>query len=184
MGWEGFDQPGDLAKVHVTYYTGMLDTIPHVPNKCWVVAGQREAYSQTHTIKLDRYDYRPDPNHPGMVLAESTGFNKTVRLPSDEIEATIFTGETFDGHRTTALYFFIANGNAIASNHQVRFSFNMKDRYSYYCKVELLFPGVTDPQEVEKHATKLLSDLMPEVMACLPDWTEVQAGTYPEEQAP
>lgn len=184
MGWEGFDQPGDLAKVHVTYYTGMLDTIPHVPNKCWVVAGQREAYSQTHTIKLDRYDYRPDPNHPGMVLAESTGFNKTVRLPSDEIEATIFTGETYDGHRTTALYFFIANGNAIASNHQVRFSFNMKDRYSYYCKVELLFPGVTDPKEVEKHATKLLSDLMPEVMACLPDWTEVQAGTYPQEQAP
>jgi exosortase len=186
VGWDGFDpsHAGDMAKVHVTYYTGMLDTIPHVPNKCWVVAGQREAYSAAHTLKLSRYDYRPDPDHPGMVLAESTGFNKTVRLPSDEIEATIFTGETDDGHRTTALYFFIANGNVIASNHDVRFSFNMKDRYSYYCKVEVLFPGVVDPDQVQAYATTLLSDLMPEVMACLPDWTEVLAGTYPEEEAP
>ena len=184
IGWQGFDSPGDLAKVHVTYYTGMLDTAPHVPNKCWVVAGQRQVYSETHTIKLDRFDYRPDPDHPGMVLADSTGFNETVRLPTDEIKATIFTGETYDGHQTTALYFFIANGNVVASNKGVRFNFDMKDRYSYYCKVELLFPGVIDPEQVEAYATKLLSDLMPEVMACLPDWTEVQAGTYPKEQAP
>ena len=182
IGWEGFDQPGALAKVHVTYYTGMLDTIPHVPDKCWVVAGQRQVYSQPHTIELSRSDYRPDPEHADMVLAESKGFDKTVRLPTDKVEATIFTGETLDGHRTTALYFFIANGNIVASNHNVRFNFNMKDRYSYYCKVEVMFPGIVDPDEVEKHAGELLNDLLPEVMACLPDWTEVVAGDYPESR--
>jgi exosortase len=182
IGWEGFEEPGELAKVHVTYYTGMLDTIPHVPNKCWVVAGQREVYSQTHTLNLSRDDYRPDPENDNIVLAESHGFDKTVRLPSDKVEATIFTGETYEGHRTTALYFFIANGNIVASNHNVRFNFNMKDRYSYYCKVEVMFPGIVDPEEVEKHATDLLSDLLPEVMACLPDWTEVEAGEYPKSE--
>ena len=181
VGWEGFKDPGQLAKVHLAYYTGMLDTVPHVPDKCWVAAGSQPVAREVRTIKLSREDYRPDPDHPGMVLADSIGFNETVRLPSDEIKVVIFSGSDQHGNRTTALYFFLANGKAVASNHQVRFSFNMKDRYSYYCKVELMFPGVTDPDEIEKYAGHLLSHLMPEVMASLPDWTEVQAGDYPQK---
>jgi exosortase len=181
VGWEGFSTPGELAKLHVTYYTGMLDTVPHVPDKCWLAAGSQMVGREVVNIKLDRDDYRPDPEHPGMVLAHSTGFNETVRLPGDEVEAVIFSGADSDGNVTTALYFFIANGKVMASNHEVRFSFNMKDRYSYYCKVEMMFPGVADPEVVKERAADLLSDLMPEVMACLPDWTEVQAGEYPEQ---
>ena len=180
LGWEGFDAPGAMAKVHVAYYTGMLDTVPHVPDKCWLVAGAELVSREMVTMNLSRDDYRPDPDHPGMVLADSTGFNETVRLPSDEVKAIVFSGRSEDGRTMTALYFFIANGNLIASNHRVRFSFNMKDRYGYYCKVEVMFPGVIDPDKVAEHAEELLSDLMPEIMACLPDWTEVQAGTYPE----
>ncbi len=201
-GATGFDDPGLMAKVHMTYYTGMLDTVPHVPDKCWIVAGQKLVYRQPHTLKLERDDYRPDPDHPGMVLAESQGFSQTVRLPTDEVEAIVFSGGDEDGNVTTALYFFLANGDAIASSHEVRFSFNLKDRYSYYCKVEVMFPGLgnavarqyrednpgASPTEINKavanavaeRAEDLLSDLMPEIMACLPDWTEVQAGTYPE----
>lgn len=181
IGWEGFKDVGEMARVHIAYYTGMLDTVPHVPDKCWLAAGSEQTYRQVHSLKLHRDDYRPDPDHPGMVLTESTGFGETVRLPADHIEAVIFSGRDINGNTTTALYFFIANGNMVASNHQVRFSFNMKDRYSYYCKVEVSFPGITDPLEVERHAADLLSDLLPEVMACLPDWTEVQAGTYPPQ---
>lgn len=181
-GWDGVSERGALAKVHVAYYTGMLDTIPHVPDKCWLAAGSEMISREVHTIKLDRPDYQDDPDHPGMVLANSTGFDETVRLPTDEIEAVIFSGRDKTGRVTTALYFFLANGKAVASNHKVRFSFNMKDRYSYYCKVEVMFPGVTDPEAVKEHAAELLSDLLPEVMACLPDWTEVQSGRYPEEK--
>lgn len=179
-GWQGFEDPGDMAKLHVAYYTGMLDTVPHVPDKCWLVAGSEMVFRDVRTIKLSRYDYMPDPENPGMVLTHSNGFNETVRLPSDEIEAVIFTGRNVKtGQTMTALYFFIANGKVMASNHEVRFSFNMKDRYSYYCKVEIMFPGVVDPDEVQKHAGEFLSDVLPEVMACLPDWTQVQAGEYP-----
>lgn len=180
IGWEGFDKPGELAKVHLAYYTGMLDTVPHVPDKCWLAGGSKQVYRKAHTLELARDDYRPDPDHPSLVLAESTGFEKTVRLPGDTIEAIIFSGQDLEGRVTTALYFFIANGNAMASSHDVRFSFNMKDRYSYYCKVELMFPGIVDPDQIEVHAEELLSDLMPEIMACLPDWTEVLSGDYPE----
>ncbi|MFK7790090.1 MAG: exosortase/archaeosortase family protein [Phycisphaeraceae bacterium] len=179
VGWNGFNEPGAMAKVHVTYYTGMLDTAPHVPDKCWVAAGSTPVARRIVTVQLSRDDYRPDPDHPGMILAESTGFNETVRLPSDKIEAVLFSGRDQSGRTTTAMYFFLANGNAIASNHQVRFGFNLKDRYSYYCKVEIMFPGVTDLEQFEQHASELLSDLLPEVMACLPDWTEVLSGEYP-----
>ena len=97
------------------------------------------------------------------------------------------------------LFFFTAS---FALSFHFRFSFNLKDRYSYYCKVEVMFPGLGNavarqyrednpgatPTEVNQavadavaeRAEDLLSDLMPEIMACLPDWTEVQAGTYPE----
>lgn len=178
-GWDGGINPGEIAKTHVTYYTGMLDTVPHVPDKCWLAAGSEMISRDIYKIKLSREDYRPDPDNPGMVLAQSTGFGETVRLPSDEIEAVIFSGRDKHNRVTTAMYFFIANGKVVASNNDVRFSFNMKDRYSYYCKVEIMFPGVSDPDEVKKFAGDLLSDLLPEVVACLPDWTEVQAGDYP-----
>jgi len=183
IGWDGIEKPGQIAKIHVAYYTGMLDTVPHVPDRCWVVAGSRPVYKQTHTLNLSRDDYRPDPEHEGLILAESEGFDKTVRLPSDQIEAKVFSGADPDGNVTTALYFFLASGDAIASSHEVRFSFNFKDRYSYYCKVEVMFPGVNDPDEVARHAENLLSDMLPEIMACLPDWTEVQAGQYPDNNS-
>ena len=180
VGWNGLNAPGEMAKVHVAYYTGMLDTVPHVPDKCWLAAGSEMVFRDVRKLKLSRSDYAPDPDHPGMVLTESTAFQEPVRLPSDEIEAVIFSGRDKNTGRTmTALYFFIANGQVMASNHEVRFSFNMKDRYSYYCKVEVMFPGLIEPDQVQQHASELLSDLLPEVMACLPDWTQVQSGDYP-----
>ncbi|MEO0475877.1 MAG: exosortase/archaeosortase family protein [Planctomycetota bacterium] len=182
VSWEGLEKgkAGELAKVHVAYYTGMLDTVPHVPDKCWVVAGSQMVSREVRTLKLDREDYREDPDHEGIILADSTHFRKTVRLPGDTVDAVIFSARSDGGQAMTALYFFLANGTAVASNHEVRFSFNMKDRFSYYCKVEVMFPGLIDPDTVAEQAEDLLSDLMPEVMACLPDWTEVQDGTYPE----
>lgn len=182
VGWEGKVVPGQIAKVHIAYYTGMLDSVPHVPDKCWVVgAGQRPEYKRTHTLNLSREDYQDDPDHAGLILADSTGFDQVVRLPSDTIDATLFSASNDEGAVNSALYFFLANGDAVASNLDVRFSFNLQDRYSYYCKVEVSFPGVNDPEKIEAYAEDFISHLLPEVMACLPDWTEVQAGKYPTE---
>lgn len=180
-GWSGIDDPGALAKVHVTYYTGMLDAVPHVPDRCWLAAGMRPLGREVYPLELSREDYRADPDHPGIILADSTGFEgKTVRLPSDKIDAIVFSGGDDDGNTMSAMYFFLANGDAVASSQRVRFSFNLEDRYSYYCKVEVMFPGVNDPDKVAELSEDLLSDLLPEIMACLPDWTEVEQGTYPE----
>lgn len=183
VGWKGIEKPGAVATVHIAYYTGMLDAVPHVPDRCWVAAGSQPMNREIRSFNISRYDYEPDPDHPGMVQAKTTGFSekKTVRLPSDTIDAVVFTGADESGNETTALYFFLASGDIVPSSHRVRFSFNFKDKYSYYCKVEVQFRGVTDPDEVVKHAEVLLSDLMPEIMACLPDWTEVEAGLYPDD---
>ena len=183
VGWDGVDEPGLLARVHIAYYTGMLDTVPHVPDRCWIAGGALPLSREVKTLNLSRPDYRPDPDHKGLVLADSNGFGQTkqVRLPSDKIDAVIFSSIDPNDNVKTAAYFFLASGKALASNNDVRFSFNLKDRYSYYCKVEVMFPGVTDPKQVAALSEDLFSDLLPEVMACLPDWTEVQAGKYPKK---
>lgn len=192
-------KPGQLARVHVAYYTGMLDTVPHVPDKCWIVAGNELVHRGEYKLNLERDDYRPDPSDKTgkRVLAESEGFAVPVRLPTDEIQAVVFSGRDENDRVSTALYFFLANGDAIASSHEVRFSFNLKDRYSYYCKVEVSFLNFTDyyrsqnpgataediAQAIAERSEALMADLLPEIMACLPDWAEVQAGQYPKSDA-
>ncbi|XAM01208.1 exosortase/archaeosortase family protein [Phycisphaeraceae bacterium D3-23] len=171
-------EPGDAAVLHIAYYTGIVDTVPHVPDKCWIVAGGTVAHRGTYKINLGGEGYRDDPESDGL-LARST-FGYDVRIPRDDIEMIIFAADMEGGATSAAAYFFVANGDYMASSHQVRFSFDLRDRYAYYCKVEVRFPGVNDPEELRLLTEDFLSDLMPEVMAILPDWTEVQAGRYPE----
>jgi exosortase len=174
--------PGEMVTVHIAYYTAIVDSVPHVPDKCWIVAGGTMAFRDTRAISLEGERYRSDPDGNGL-LADST-LGGEVRIPGDEVEMVVFGADDASGRRNTAAYFFIANGDIMASNHAVRFSFSLRDRYAYYCKVEMRFPGIDNPEELQARAEAFLRDMMPEIMACLPDWTEVQAGRYPSGSTP
>ncbi|MEM9413872.1 MAG: exosortase/archaeosortase family protein [Planctomycetota bacterium] len=170
-------EPGEVVVLHIAYYTGIVDTVPHVPDKCWVVAGGTVAYRGQHQISLEGDHYRQDPESDGLIARSAYGYD--VRIPQDEIDMIVFAADSENGARVAATYFFIANGQCMASSHKVRFSFNLRDRYAYYCKVEVRFPGINDPKLLEARAQDFLRDAMPQVMAMLPDWTEVRAGRYP-----
>jgi hypothetical protein len=80
----------------------------------------------------------------------------------------------------TVGYFFAANGIFMGTTERVRtLVFDVRDKYAYWCKIEVLPLGITNREEAVKAIAEFLSHAMPEVMTCLPDWYEVRAGTYP-----
>jgi exosortase len=209
--------PGKRARgvyLHMTYYTGGIDTIPHVPERCMVGGGWTiNGASQVVPLKLDRIDWRPDPaaqvrGGEGEPAGSSTiftaptprGFSTTpdgrrvpwsdapglrVRLPRNMddlgLRVTEF-GEPKSGAKMFAGYFFIANGGITTSAEGVRLlAFDLRDDFAYYLKVQVSEEQAGSPEELADSASRLLSELLPEIMRCVPDWTEVQAGRYPAD---
>ena len=105
----------------------------------------------------------------------------TVRLPRGDFElrTTEFSHPTEPDKRMFAGYFFVANGRIAATPEDVKLiAFRKSERYAYYCKVQ--FFAVGDRNFTAEHFAAQSADfieaLLPELMRCLPDWVDVQAG--------
>ncbi len=184
--WSG-NRPGKWASLHVAYYTGTPDTVPHVPDRCFIAGGVRPIDVSRIELNLSDERYEPDPEHGGYLFPAFLTWPKRVRVPAKDIEATIFTyGHTGRGHEVVdnVIYFFAANGKFLPTPDHVRLQgFDPRDKYSYYCKVEVRLAGVEDPELARERAASLLSVVLPEVMACLPDWVDVTEGRWPVDDA-
>ncbi len=181
-------EPGRLIRFHVTYYTGMVDTVPHVPDRCFVAAGIDSVVLDDQTLRLSPDVFRAAD--AGGFTARSTlrapvaaadGERRRVLLPVRDIATKRFTYRAEpaqpDQHVT---YFFAANGKFLASPNAVRLQgFDIRDAYSYYAKVEVALIGVEDPQEVARGTARFLDAFLPDIMACFPDWEQVRAGDWP-----
>ena len=187
-------QPGSFVRLHVAYYTGLVDTVPHVPDRCFVVGGADHKGLHAATLSLDpqRVTARDDGDgytaYAGIDAPDNPpgDYGTLVTLPERDIEASRFTfgppgREDTDQH---VIYFFAANGKFLADPNEVRFQgFDIRDTHSYYCKIEVMIHGETDPQRVEERTAELLNTFLPEIMACLPDWQQVQQGEWPTPEA-
>ena len=181
-------EPGRLIRLHVTYYTGMVDTVPHVPDRCFVAAGIDSVALSDQTIALSPEIFTPADG--GGFKAESTlrapvatadGERRRITVPDRDIATKRFTYRSEptapDQHVT---YFFAANGKFLASPNAVRLQgFDIRDQYSYYAKVEVALIGVDDPVDVAKGTAQFLDAFLPDIMACFPDWEQVRAGDWP-----
>lgn len=190
------DQPNPRMELHLAYYTGMIDTVPHVPERCMTGAGwQIVGLSRRVPLKLDPSSWQVDqtvseklrgkvltaPFDPAYSKDTST---ERIRLPFEpdtiEIQSSEFTGPR--GMRQVAGYFFIANGGHTALAEGVRAkAFNLTDDYAFYLKVQVTSQQVASPEDLAEHASRLLGELLPEIMRCVPDWIEVQQGRYPPD---
>ncbi|MAO23165.1 MAG: hypothetical protein CMJ35_04210 [Phycisphaerae bacterium] len=195
-----------IIDLHAAYYTGMIDTVPHVPERCFVGGGlQQSESSRVIPLPMDTSSWRIDQSVP-----ESLGGNqgaiysvrlsndptmtdapgKRVRLPRDigpespfEFRASEFInpgkGNVYAG------YFFIANGGTKANANDVRqLAFNLEDDYAYYLKVQVSGNDFESFDEFARYSGELVGELIGEIMRCVPDWVEVQQGNYPIEDAP
>ncbi len=200
---EAADPAADIIELHAAYYTGMIDTVPHVPDRCLVGAGFTITGGTRHVpLNLDlspwnratldggdepvytRRCYRtrdsigPDGNEKKVLIRPQ------VRLPRG-IEAvglrtTQFATPSGD-RKLQAGYFFIANGGIASSPEEVRtLAFDLRADYAYYLKVQ--FSGSFETaEELAEVAADLLEDVLPDLMLCAPDWYEVERGEYPPD---
>lgn len=188
-------QPGHMVRLHVAYYTGINDTVPHVPDRCFVAGGVKHKGLHDQVIAIDPTIATPRDTGSGYHATATLtppgepkyGPGTVVTLPDRDIDAVRFTYGQPDSvdQDQHVIYFFAANGKYLASPNSVRVQgFDIRDAHSYYCKVEVQILGETDPQRVAERTTALLDVFLPEIMACLPDWDDVKAGRWPIPESP
>ncbi|MGP1271809.1 MAG: exosortase/archaeosortase family protein [Phycisphaerales bacterium] len=189
-----------VIEFHAAYYTDQIDTVPHVPERCFVGGGmQRAAESTEIPMRLRRDGWILDPNAPDgeepVFTARtsprwSEARGQRVRLPRGiedlRLRASGYSiprqGRIFAG------YFFIANGGVVASAEDVRLlAFDLKDDYAFYLKVQFNATEsdrIQSPEDLVAAASGLLDELLPDIMLCVPDWVEVTQGRYPPADEP
>jgi hypothetical protein len=174
----------------------MVDTVPHVPERCmvgggWSITGQPVILPLT----LDQTSWLLDKEVPESLAGrvhtarlDNTWSDQPgvrVRLPFDagNIRARITEfARGSEAARQYAAYFFIANGGTVPRARQVReLAFDLKADYAYYLKVQVSTDSVRTSEELAELMSSLISELLPEIMRCVPDWVEVQEGRYPTD---
>jgi hypothetical protein len=192
-----------ILQLHLAYYTGMIDTVPHVPDRCMVGAGMdRKGEIVEVPIPFDTSRWTPDDHVPahlrGQIYRARTSNNldeknnfvnytdlqsvpfRLPRNPGDiKLRAMKFADPSGENERWAG-YFFIANGGAVSQAEEVRLlAFDLRSTYAYYLKVEFQSEQVKSAEELAALAGKFLDENFAEIMRCLPDWVEVEEGRYP-----
>ncbi len=183
------DLPGrPVVHFHLAYYTGTIDMVPHVADRCMVAGGlQKRAGPANRPMSIDREQWGLDPDHvidgePFRVQGSRnwlTGEEMLVRMPQGEFElrTTEFHDPKLPSSRIYAGYFFIANGRLTPEAGGVRIlAYQPNDRYAYYCKVQFTISGDEDLEEDDflGISSGFLELMLTDLMRCLPDWAEVQ----------
>ena len=196
------DPSKGLMQVHAAYYTGMIDAVPHIPERCWnanglVMSGQPTVRAMHLSGK--GWDSSSGPVQPGSgeryVMAEVrdpiTRKTEKVALPLGKMEMTVTAFQDPRHPKATALggYLFIANGGVTPSALAVRnLSFKLSDRYAYYCKLQFSAQLPGSPEEVlpkfDTMTAELLEQLLPHLMRCLPDWPAIERGDSASVNSP
>ncbi|MBA3274127.1 MAG: exosortase-associated EpsI family protein, partial [Chthoniobacterales bacterium] len=149
------DHPESVVNLAVTYYTGMVDTVAHVPDRCVVADGYEPKPSDS-----DYADWKISP----------AGGTMRVRFINYEDQT---------GARRmprSIAYFFQVNGDYEASPLDVRRKLqNLLQRHGYYAKVEVM-TLLDDRNKSETVMSDFLSQVVPAVEGLLPDWQAVVRG--------
>jgi len=182
--------------VHLAYYTGTIDDVPHIPERCWAVAGNLMTLAPT-AMRLDidgsgwkaagTTNRATGEEYRSTTVADPvTGRLQTVTLPVGEIELTVteFQDPRQPRNRTIGGYLFVANGRLTRSAYGVRaLAYERSERKAYYCKIQFNLTGTVASAEdslipaFEREVTDLMRDLLPHLMKALPDWPSIEAET-------
>lgn len=150
----GLDPKG-LVRFAITYYTGSVDTVPHIPDRCYAADG----------FKPSTYEIMTWPILP---RADAAGRLTRARLINfvDQIDSR-------SSRPRQVSYFFQVNGEYEQDPLGVRTRLqNLFDRRAYFAKIELV-TDLPDPTEAGRVMVDFLTGVMPEVERVLPDWKKV-----------
>jgi hypothetical protein len=193
------DPEKGLASVHVAYYTGAIDDVPHIPERCWDAAGMvMTRPPEVMGLSIDDSDWTLEPDVVNRATGEPyrsvevrhpvTGMIERVYMPVGPIEMTVseFRPASSNTQRQTGGYFFIANGRPTASAFGVRrLAFSLTDEYAYYCKVQVTVRSDASDNETEDRelyrstASQIVTELLPHLMKRLPRWPDFESDDPP-----
>lgn len=188
-----------VIELHAAYYTNAIDTVPHVAERCFTGAGlSLTGGPWILSLALNTTDWVPIADAPegraGRVFTtrlsneySKAGGGRRVTLPIDltptkplTLRVTRYTAPK--GGTYYAGYFFLGNGGWVSSAEEVRMlSFDLRQDYAYYAKVQFGSADVSTPEELAELASSLMNDLLGEVMTCMPDWMKVERGEWPPD---
>ena len=161
------ENPAAVVRVGVTYYTGMVDTVAHIPDRCYVADGFVPDVKETPTWELRDKD------------------GQTFRTAVTSIHFEDSTPQRGSVTRNV-VYFFHCNGgfeHDAISGVRMRLQ-NLFERSAYYAKVEVM-TEMSNRERSDATIRDFLCNLIPEVQRCLPDWEQVKAresGQQPQPQ--
>ena len=155
---EAEDNSADKCMLFITYYP-LPDRVPHVPEECYVGGGFQKLASDNIKLNIDN----------------KSGFKRKL-----EGKYLVFGNTKADfwqnGEKFPVLYLFRVNGEYAASREEARIALNKNlfHKYSYFCKVELVFNQALIPPNKEqsiKAGERLLAVILPVLEAKhWPDW--------------
>jgi len=182
--------------LHTVYYTGMIDAVPHVADRCWTAGGGLRMLSPVPTnypLPLDRgeltwSDPTPSVINPEWAYPRVMTFHPVLNTPlwvhlprgDSEFRSAVYLTDHDPDVRIYGGYVFVANGAFTPSPAGVRLlAFDRMSKYAYYAKIQIQWVGdeSTTEEQFLTYVADLMTALMPEFMRCLPDWPEVERMT-------
>ena len=154
------NDPFGAVKVHVAYYTGGVDTVPHIPERCMVAGGFDPTGQSVAAIDTD--------------LGRGPLNMSFVQFQQHEGRAQGRRPQTI-----SIAYVFQVNGDyeydAIAGVRK-RLQ-NLFETYGYFAKIEVMTAaGNADAAPAKAAIGDFLHSALPEIETVLPDWNEVEKG--------
>lgn len=144
------DHPEAVISLALTYYTGSVDTVAHIPERCYWGSGLEERKNTTNSW----------PAKSGITSEPVPVRNLTFAYPSGRMQ-----------HVT---YFFQVNGRYTNDSLDVRETLaNLFERRAYYAKIELL-SMVQDGKPAEQSMSDFLTAALPKIEEALPDWSKAR----------
>lgn len=164
--------PAAVLRAAITYYTGLVDTVAHVPERCYVADGFEV---KSHD------DYQMTLKHPG---GETTAV--PFRFVSFQ-DSSNLGAEVADVSRNVG-YVFHCNGAYENDHLAVRARLqNLFEPYGYYAKLELMTAVVPSPaarqyaidandkDDSKEAMVDFMTQMLPEFEKCMPDWKALHA---------
>jgi hypothetical protein len=153
-------KPQAVVSLAVTYYTGKVDTVAHIPERCYVADG----YLPSDTPETALWDMGPGR------LGSKPGSNPKIAVRFINFEDQ--TGARRVTRRVA--YFFFADGIYESDQVDVRTTLaDLRARHGFYSKVELM-AIIHDHDQCATVMSDFLSAAMPEIEKCYPDWNSVE----------
>ncbi|HRK31320.1 MAG TPA: exosortase-associated EpsI family protein [Tepidisphaeraceae bacterium] len=149
--------PQAVIHVGVTYYTGMVDTVAHIPDRCYVADGFVPSQ-----YDISRWECFAERSSDNQAAARFIHFVDQV-------------AERQSIPRNVA-YFFNVNGRYTNDPLDVRATLqDLFQKHGYYAKVEMM--SALEDRKLAEHAmADFAGHALPELEKVLPDWEKVKAS--------